>query len=227
MKVISSSYSSSTNTIKVGVIAPLTGQYGSLGESFKNVLSIDAEFFKQGIASTSMLVNETRVSSGTDFRSEVTKILASNPDAVTNIFALADGIKFIKELNAQKGKKKISLICDVNTEFALADYIKAVGTSTFEGCISTNLPNLTSSSFKQLYFDKYGSNPLIGADWGFDAMTIVKSLVGVTKDQWTEKIQAASFNGVSGPVKFDESGTRLAASERHIFKNGQFIKLEE
>ena len=38
---------------------------------------------------------------------------------------------------------------------------------------------------------------------------------------------SAVFNGVSGPVKFDESGTRLAASERHIFKNGQFIKLEE
>ena len=192
-----------------------------------NVLSVDADYFKQGVVAPSRLVNETKVAGVTDFRSEVTKILASNPDAVTNIFALSDGIKFIKELNAQKGTRKVALICDANTEFALADYIKALGTSTFEGCLSTNLPNLTTDQFSREYSAKFGSNPLIGADWGYDAVTIVKGLVNTPKDQWNSKIQSSNFDGVSGHVSFDENGTRIAASERHVFKDGKFVKLEE
>ncbi len=192
-----------------------------------DVLTTNATYFKEGLTASTTLVNETKVSANSDFRSEVTKILATNPDAVTNIFGLSDGIKFIKELNAQKGNRKIALLCDANIELAINDYIKALGTTTFEGCVSTNLPNLMTSSFKQAYQQKFNSDPLMGADWGFDALMIVKDLVAIPKDKWIAKIQSESFAGASGSVSFDENGTRTAVSERHIFKNGTFVKLEQ
>ena len=192
-----------------------------------DVLAIDANYFKQGMGSLNALVNETKVMNSSDMRSEVTKILASNPDAVTDFFALEDSIKFIKELNAQKGNKKIALLCDANTEFAINDYIKALGTTTFEGCFSTNLPNLTTESFRQTYNKEFNADPVIGADWGYDAVSIVKDLLNTPKDQWVSRIQAQSFDGASGHVSFDENGTRNAVSERHVFKNGKFVKLEQ
>jgi len=188
---------------------------------------IDANYFKQGLASPATIVNETKIVDGSDFRSEVTKILASNPDAVTNFLALSDGIKFIKELNVQKGDKKIAIICDANMELAINDYIKALGDSTFEGCLSTNLPNLTTESFKQEYKQQFKSDPVVGADWGYDAAIIVKDLLSVPKNKWLSTIQSKSFDGASGQVSFDENGTRNSVSERHIFKDGKFIKLEE
>ena len=215
---------------------PLFSDLGSLAEQHykkialvysaaTDVLTVDADYFKKGLTSSSTIVSETRVTNTSDFRTYITKILASNPDAVTNIFVVGDGIKFIKEFNVQKGDRKISLICDANTEFAVDEYIKALGTSTFEGCLSTNLPNMSTDAFKQAYTKEFAGDPVIGADWGYDAIAIVKSLIGTPKDQWVSKIQSTSFDGASGHVSFDGTGTRPAVSERHIFKDGKFVKL--
>ncbi len=195
--------------------------------SGNDVLSTDASYFKQGLTSPGALVSETKVADGSDMRSEVTKILSSNPDAVTDIFALSDGIKFIKELNAQKGSRNISLICDANTEFAVNDYVKALGTTTFEGCLSTNLPNLMTDSFTRAYKQEFKGDPMVGSDWGYDSIKIVKDLIDTPKDQWLTKIQSESFDGASGHVSFDQNGTRVAASELHVFTNGKFVKARE
>lgn len=195
--------------------------YGGSQDLFK----IDADYFKKGLTNQEVVVAEEKISNNTDFRSEVTKILAKNPDAVTNFLTINDGIRFIKQINIQKGDKKVDIICDANMEMAINDYIKALGTSTFEGCVSTNLPNLTTNDFKISFEQKYKKQPIIAADWGYDAITIVKKLKDYKKDQWVKIIQGLSFEGVSGPVSFDENGTRTSISESHIFKNGTFIKI--
>ncbi len=191
-----------------------------------DVLNIDADYFRQGVSS-STITDTLNLVAGSDYKTEITKMLSKNPDAFTLILAKDDGIRFLKQLNVLKGSRKISLICDVNTEFIIDDYIKAVGTSTFEGCLSTNLPNTTSDQFKNDYKNKYNSNPMIGSDWAYDATTIIKSLATIPKDQWISKIQATNLDGVSGKVAFDETGTRFAVSENRIFKDGKFVKLEE
>jgi ABC-type branched-subunit amino acid transport system substrate-binding protein len=192
-----------------------------------DVLKIDADYFKMGITSSSTRIIDVNLNSNSDYRSDITKMLSQDPDSFTLIMALADGSRFLKQFNELKGNKKVDLICDVNTEFAISDYIKAVGTSTFEGCISTNLPNTTSEKFKVEYKNKYGAEPMIGADWIYDAVTIVKGLVDTPRVDWLSKIQSTSLDGVSGKVVFDQTGTRIAASEDRIFKNGKFVKLEE
>ncbi len=68
---------------------------------------------------------------------------------------------------------------------------------------------------------------LIGADWGYDSITIVRNLLDVSKNKWVDSISKSSFDGASGHVGFDETGTRFAVSERHIFRNGKFTTLEK
>lgn len=191
-----------------------------------DVLNTDAEYFKNGLSSKDTVVANINVSSNSDYRTEVTKMLSNNPDAFTLILAKDDGIRFLKEVNRQKGSKNISLICDANIEFVIGDYINAIGTSTFEGCLSTNLPDTTSNSFKVDYKAKYSSSPIIGGDWAYDTITIIKKIQSLPKDQWLSKIQSTSMDGASGKVVFDENGTRLPASEDRIFKDGKFQKLE-
>lgn len=191
-----------------------------------DVLNVDADYFRKGVSS-STIIDTINLISGSDYKTEITKMLSKNPDAFTLILAKDDGIRFLKQLNALKGSKNPSLICDVNIEFIIDDYIKAVGTSTFEGCLSTNLPDTTTAQFKTEYKNKCGSNPMIGSDWAYDATTIIKGLANIPRNEWIEKIQATNLNGVSGNVAFDETGTRFAVSENRIFKNGKFVKLEE
>jgi branched-chain amino acid transport system substrate-binding protein len=190
-----------------------------------DVFVTDADYFKQGVISSSTIVNQSKLLSSSDFRSEVTKILASSPDAVTIFLPSGDIIKFIKEFSVQKGNMKIDLICDANTELSIGDYVKALGASVFEGCLSTNLPSLTTESFIQTYSKRFNANPLPGADWGYDAMSVVKDLLNTPKDKWIKKIQSESFDGVSGHVSFDENGTRNSISERHVFRDGKFVKI--
>lgn len=190
-----------------------------------DVLNTDAEYFKSGISSKNTIVDSVNVNSNSDYRTEVTKMLSNNPDSFTLILAKDDGIRFLKEVNRQKGSKTISLICDANIEFVIGDYINTVGTSTFENCLSTNLPDTTSNTFKSDYKAKYNSNPIIGGDWAYDAITIIKNFASLPKDQWVSKIQSTSMDGASGKVEFDENGTRFPASENRIFKDGKFQKL--
>lgn len=191
-----------------------------------DVLKVDADYFKKGITSPKTEIIDIKLSSNSDYRSEITKMISENPDAFTLIMALSDGTRFLKEFNELIGNNKISLICDANIEFVINDYVKAVGTSTFEGCISTNLPDTTTAQFKSEYRARYGTEPMIGADWAYDAVTLIKELSQIPKNEWLSKIQSTSFDGVSGKVQFDETGTRLATSEDRIFKNGKFMKLE-
>ncbi len=194
--------------------------------SMSDIYNIDAEYFRKGVSSSTK-VSEIKVAKAAYIRSDVTKMLSENYDAFVPLLPSSDGIRFIKEYRDQKGDKNISLICDVNMEMTMDEYLKALGAEIFEGCLSTNLPSTMTSTFKADYKSRFNSDPTIGADWGYDAMTIIKSLEGVSKNEWISKIAKTSIDGASGLVQFDETGTRFAISEPRIFKNGKFVKLEE
>ncbi len=194
--------------------------------NFSDVLIKDAEYFKMGVTKKSSIAIESKLGSGPDFRTEIAKILATNPDAFTMFLPVDAGINFLKQMNSQKGDHKISLICDANMELAVNDYISKVGPEVLEGCISTNLPNLSTKEFVSQYKERYGVEPMMGADWGYDAIAIVKELATTPRDKWLEEIQSSSFDGVSGNVAFDETGTRFTEVEAKVFTGGKFTKLK-
>lgn len=196
--------------------------YSSISDAF----SIDTEYFKKGIASTTQ-VSEIKIAKSAYIRSEVTKMLSGNYDAFTLLLPVSDGIRFLKEYRDQKVDKNISLICDANIEMTISEYVKALGPEIFEGCLSTNLPDTMTSTFKKDYRARFNSDPTVAADWGYDAITIIKGLENISKDNWLSKIARTSIEGASGHVEFDNTGTRVSISESRIFKDGKFVKLEE
>jgi branched-chain amino acid transport system substrate-binding protein len=192
-----------------------------------DIFKTDAEYFKKALGQN-VITEDFNIAPNGDLRTEVAKILAFNPDAMTVIVDKDTGIKLLKTLGEQKGSKNVSVICDANIEFVVGDYIKALGSDKMlQGCISANLPSDTTQSFKDAFKAKYGYDPLFISDYAYDSAEIIKKLGGVPKKDWKSVVAKTNFDGVSGRVSFDNQGTRPAAYELHIFKDGKFVKLEE
>ena len=190
-----------------------------------DIFKTDAEYFKKGLG-PDVIVNDFNIAPNSDMRTDVAKILAFNPDAMTVIVDKDTGIKLIKTLSEQKGSKDVSVICDANIEFVVGDYIKALGSDKMlQGCISANLPADTAQSFKDEFKAKYNYDPLFISDYAYDAAEIIKKLESVPKKNWKSTVAKMSFEGVSGKISFDNLGTRPAEFELHIFKDGKFVKL--
>jgi branched-chain amino acid transport system substrate-binding protein len=192
-----------------------------------DIFKTDAEYFKKELG-PDVVTEDFNIAPNGDLRTEVAKILAFNPDAMTVIVDKDTGIKLLKTLSEQKGSRNVSVICDANIEFVVGDYIKALGSDKMlQGCISANLPSDTAQSFKDAFKAKYKYDPLFLSDYAYDSAEIIKTLGSVSKKDWKSKVQKMSFDGVSGKVSFDNLGTRPAAYELHIFKDGKFVKLGE
>lgn len=182
----------------------------------------DASFFRQG-AQVGEIVYEVKLAPGADYRTEVTKLKAARVDAVTVFLAEDDGIRFLSALKAQEGSGITKLICDANIEITIGAYLKALGPDLFEGCISTNLPNLMTPTYIAAYKAAYTADPQFASDYAYDAVTLLKGLEKIEEKDWMTTIASTSFDGVSGHIEFDENGTRLPAIARHVFKNGSFV----
>lgn len=189
-----------------------------------DIFAIDAEYFKKGLGSN-VVTSDFKIAPNSDMRTEVSKILAFNPDAMTVIVDKDTGIKLLKTLKDQKGSRNVSIICDANMEFVIGDYTKALGNEMFEGCISANLPQNTAQSFKDEFKAKYNYEPLMISDYAYDSAEMIKKLVGASKSNWKSEIEKMNYTGVSGKIKLDETGTRLPEYELHIFKDGKFVKM--
>ena len=184
----------------------------------------DADFFKKGI-SKDKIIYEAMLIPGSDYRTEVTKLLEKKPEATTFFLAVEDGIKFLKVLKDQMGNKRVDLICDGNTELSISQFTNAVGSDIFEGCLSTMLPKQTTENFKNAFKQEYGADAGLFSDYAYDSALIIKSIINQSKSNWVNAIQSLSLNGASGQIEFDINGTRLPAVEVHIFRNGKFEKI--
>lgn len=213
---------------------PLFSELGKIsGEKYKKVALMyenadvfikDAEFFKKGI-SKDKIVYESILNTGSDYRTEVTKLLEKKPEATTFFLAVENGIKFIKALKDQMGNKKVTLICDGNTELVIDQYLKAVGSDVFEGCLSTILSSQMTENFKNDFKLEYGVEPGFFSDYAYDSALIMKQVINQPKSSWINIIQSLSINGASGKINFDVNGTRPPTVEVHLFKNGKFEKI--
>jgi branched-chain amino acid transport system substrate-binding protein len=172
---------------------------------------------------------EVAVSSNSDVRTEVAKMLAQGVDAYTLFLTVDQGVKFLNEVSRQGGADKPQLICDANIELTIGDYLgKVIDKNIFENCISTMIADTTSKEFNQRYKELYKAEPNFLAVYGYDAVQIIsKKLAGEDKSDWKKILEDKKFEhaGMSGKIIFDETGSRVLESEVKIFKDGAFIKM--
>ena len=161
-----------------------------------------------------------------DLRTETQKVLAYAPGATTVFLPLEDGIAYLRNLKTYGASQDVAVICDANLEFSIGSYTKELGTELFEGCISVTLPDTKSEAFVTTYRERYEAEPVLTADYAYDAVAILGKLAAKDKDQWARALASGfSYDGASGTVTFNEVGTRSAAAEVHQYRNGTFVKV--
>ncbi len=192
-------------------------QNGATFEKTKN-------HFKSVYEDQSHLIKEYRLDKSKDYRTLIAKIKSNKPAAYTVLATPSVGSQFIKQMREQQVKS--DLVCNGDMEATISQYLKVLPEETFNGCISAMFADRMSESFKSDYKDTFGNEPGFGADYGFDGVEIITNTYDSDMSAWIRSLKNLDFDGVSGKVKFDDEGIRIPEIATHIFKNGEFTKIE-
>lgn len=171
-------------------------------------------------------VKEFPFSADSDLRTETQNVLAYAPDATTVFLPLQDGVRYLENLNTYDAARSVSIICDGNMEFLINEYIEKVGSAIFGECISATLPDTQTESFVAEYKAQFDADPLLTADYAYDAVSMLGELNGKEKGEWVNVLKNGyTHAGASGKIGFNEVGTRHADSVLHQYKNGTFVEI--
>ncbi len=209
------------------------------GEKYKHIVvaqSSAALFAENARMFTTGLPSDVKhekviINPAADFRTEVEKIVRTNPDAVTVFLPKDDAIKFLKALRVSDREGKIKIVCDFGVEIAVKEYENAIGKDRLDGCISTNLAVTVKDKFKTDYMTQYKIEPAVTADYAYDAYQLVTQLAQSTpKEKWVEKVSSKGFvfeGNASGKMEFNDDGSRLDVPPVvRQYKNGKFVEID-
>ncbi|HEY6897586.1 MAG TPA: ABC transporter substrate-binding protein [Rhodocyclaceae bacterium] len=177
------------------------------------------DVFKQVLAEQKIPVTttETYVKGDVDFKAQLTKIKAGNPDAVV-CSCLAEEAANIMLQARGLGLKAPFIGGNGFNSPKLFEISKLAGEGTFVGSPWSNSnPAPANKNFVTAYKQKYGSEPNQFAAQAYDAVYIAAEALKATKlsgnlDTDREALKAAlpkvSINGATGPFKFRPAKTK-------------------
>jgi branched-chain amino acid transport system substrate-binding protein len=165
-----------------------------------------------------------------DFRTQLTRIKDSEPEAIYSI-AYKENIQILKQI------KELGIDAQIlgTTPFEDPEILEKAG-ETAEGVIYAFVgydPTSESEEVQQFlhnFSDKYGIQPDPSAAMSYDAMKIVALAIekgGYTADGIKEALYGIkNFPGVAGLTSFDENGDAMKPIQFRIVKNGKFVKYD-
>ncbi len=208
----------------------VSGKYKKIGivtASDVSLFQVNKDLFLRGLKNQDYV--EISVSSNSDIKTEVSKMLNQGVDSYTVFTTTDQGVKLISEVTKQSGNKKVQVICDGNMELTIGEYFKrGLTDKDFEGCISTMIADTTSKEYTAKYKQLYNAEPNFLGVYGYDSVQVIsKYLAGKNKNDWKNILEDKKFGymGASGNIKFDETGSRVLESATHIFKGGKFVNI--
>lgn len=166
-----------------------------------------ANGFKQGYE---LPVQELMVSTdGKDIKSNALKAISIKPDAIVYILKPTSGALLIKEIK-QISKENYQFVFDANAQTGFSDYAKILGnTNVLNGSIIYTVPNIYRNEFNNSFKNKFGTDPAIGSETGYNAFMLLAQSYDTDKEKWVENMKNASFTGADGKIIFDENGVRI------------------
>ncbi|MES2213380.1 MAG: penicillin-binding protein activator [Patescibacteria group bacterium] len=180
-----------------------------------------SEAFKNKFVSIGGTITDSEFSTpgATDYRTELSKIIATNPDVV--YMTTEDFLKGVKQLK-DLGYKGIIITSDLLDNTQITE-----NPGLFEGVYGSQTadPEVPETShFADLYKKKFGEDPkkiLYGA-WGYDAVHILyKAYIDFPDKNITTGLYSMdTYNGASGSIKFDANGTSKTIPKMFVVKNG-------
>jgi ABC-type branched-subunit amino acid transport system substrate-binding protein len=163
--------------------------------------------FKKGYE---LPVQEIKIGSDSgDIRSSALKVTSIKPDAIVFIVKPTTGALLIKELKLLS-QAKYQFVFDANIQTGFTDYTKVLGdTSILNGSILYTVPNVYRQEFNENFKKKFGQEPTIGSETGYNAFKLLAQSYDSNKTKWVKNMQEAHFVGADGNIVFDENGIRI------------------
>ncbi|KQL49758.1 hypothetical protein AN963_08605 [Brevibacillus choshinensis] len=182
-------------------------------EGLGNVLSL--EFYKQG---------------DKDFYPQLTKIKNMNPSAILISGNITEGAQIIKQIRDLGMNTQLfgfaSLANDKFIELAGKSAKGIISIGTFEPAAYNYFPN--SKKMVETYKQKYGKNPDMQVANGYGSMQIFAEAIRLAGSGDREKIregmkQLKDFQGVTGPVTFNENNQSYQMLIFEKLENGKYV----
>ena len=178
-------------------------------------------------AGGTILISEPFTEGGTDFRTELLKVKATNPPVVFIVDHVVEGSIVLKQ--ARQLGLTVPFIGDVAMQ--TDDIITQTGADSAEGfmALREGLPNTPQYlKFASDFQAMFNEPPTIWSDFAYDSMMVVAKAIqtnGYTASGIRTGLAAIqNYQGASGPISFDSDGIR-ANGAYALMKvvNGKFV----
>jgi branched-chain amino acid transport system substrate-binding protein len=166
-----------------------------------------------------------------NFRSVLTKSLATKPEAIYSVGYYTDVALLVRQ--ARELGTTVKFLATTTIEDP--QFLKLGGTSV-EGVIyplasgyRADSADDTVKAFRAAFSKTYGTDPGFVSAQCYDCMQLVKQAVENAKSYSGPEIQKAmaaikGFKGVTGETSFDENGDVIKEIEMKTVRDGQFVK---
>lgn len=145
-----------------------------------------------------------------DYRSHVTKALATKPDAFVFLTTPEQGANIIKLLKEQGDVTNADVFLDASAQSGFADYQRILGSkAALDGANIVVVRQKFSEDFTSRYKAKYNTDPGVASDWAYDSFMLLMQSRADDRVAWRENMKRASFEGAGGKVQFDAVGVRV------------------
>jgi len=178
-------------------------------------------------AGGSILISEPFAEGGTDFRTELLKVKATNPPVVFIVDHVVEGSIVLKQ--ARQLGLDVPFIGDVAMQ--TDDFITQAGASAAEGFMalregSPNTPQY--QKFAQDFQAMFNEPPTIWSDFAYDSVMLVAKAIetnGYSASGIRDGLLAIKdYPGASGSISFDSDGIRVHGGYSVMkVENGKFV----
>lgn len=208
---------------KAAILYISTNDYGpGLEKVFKE------EFTKLG---GQVLISEGHAAGDSDFRTQLTKIKAANPDVLFIPSQMPENSLAVKQA------KELGIACQIiGTETMQDEKFTQTVDEAANGIIFTSFAEYKGSqadAFSAKFKAKFGEEKAIYSDYAYDAVYALEKAMAACKNPEDSvcvkaELYKTSFIGATGSVGFDENGD-IKGKDFAVFEieNGKFVEYQQ
>ncbi|MGC1392421.1 MAG: ABC transporter substrate-binding protein [Bacteroidales bacterium] len=163
-----------------------------------------------------------------DFNNLIDKIVNANVGGIILFGKPHASMKLIDQMKQSKINQPLFATLSLMDEDEFSDQ----GMKNYENIVAVSSGNTSKSkcsAFLSEYQKTYGSLPGAVASYSFDGMSLLIEAIrmaGTDRENIRKYMAGMHFEGVTGPIQFDEKGKRIGKVNLMEIKNGLLVDIE-
>ncbi len=182
-------------------------------------VSIYLDNFEKGLVDKN-INKQAVIKNSRDMKSTAISVASSKPKVIV-IALFEESIPlFIKEY--EKIKNSDTKYAFMFVSSSLSQHKKILGdTNKLNGTIVPVFKEYSSQVFRDKYKKRFGIDPVIGAEYGYDSISLLVETYNKDPKTWQKNILSKSFTGESGFIQFNDLGLRKPEFKFKEIVNGE------